>query len=117
MPISDISAPFHGEGHYNEVTCQAIPALPNASDHRQAAAHAEDLAGDVIGVLRGEKADRRGLILWPRQTAKWDEPGHALDELGILFYLRLEEGRIGRPRRYDIDVDIVARILPGRGSY
>src|SRR6516225_10220356 len=77
--------------------------------HRQAAANAQYLSGDVIRPGAQKEHDRLGDLNWLGDPAKRDGPGQRL-----LHPLRLalEERRVGRTGADAIDVDAVTREFP-----
>src|SRR5437763_17133865 len=74
--------------------------------HRQSAADAQHLAGDVIRTATQKEHDGIGDLLGLRNAAERDRPGQGLAHaLG----LSLEKRRVGRARADAIDIDAIAR--------
>src|SRR5579863_8396461 len=80
----------------------------HSAHHRQSAAYAQDLTGDVIGALAEEKQHRLGDILGLGDAAEWNRPGQRFFHA---VRLTLEQRRVGRTGANTIDVELVPRHL------
>src|SRR5205814_4606129 len=85
---------------------------PSSIHHRQSAADAQHLAGDVIRTATQKEHDGFGDFLGLRNAAERDRPGQGFAHA---FGLSLEERRVGRAGADAIDVDAIARHLTRQG--
>src|SRR5262245_45585421 len=88
--------------------CMLLPPWVWLTRHREAAAHAEDLAGDEVRVRAREEEDGVGHLFRLRQAPERDGPDQ---RLAHLLRERCEERRVGGAGRDAVDLDSVARHL------
>src|ERR1035437_5360732 len=81
------------------------------ANHRQAAAHAQDLARDVVRTQTGEKEYSIGDFLGFGKAPERDGP---LESLQMFLRHCLQERRFGGTRADAVDVDVVARHFAGQ---